>query len=68
MKSSFFVEYYGKQVEDAALIKAAKEIWTKSGKKAADLKSLNLYVKPEENKVYCVFNDDVDNTVSFSID
>ncbi len=52
MKSSFFVEYYGKQVEDAALIKAAKEIWTKSGKKVADLKSLNLYVKPEENMVY----------------
>ena len=53
-------------MEDAELIKTAKEIWKKSGKKAADLKSLNLYVKPEENTVYYVFNDD--ESGSFAID
>ena len=58
MKSTFYVEYYGKQIDEAVLIKEAKEIWTKSGKKAADLKSLNLYIKPEENTAYYVFNDD----------
>ncbi|MBQ7707250.1 MAG: hypothetical protein IJT72_05680 [Lachnospiraceae bacterium] len=58
MKSTFYVEYYGKQIDQAVLIKEAKEIWTKSGKKAADLKSLNLYIKPEENTAYYVFNDD----------
>ncbi len=66
MKSTFYVEYYGKQVEEAALIKTAKEIWKNSGKKATDLKSLNLYVKPEENTVYYVFNDD--ESGSFAID
>lgn len=66
MKSTFYVEYYGKQVEEAALIKTAKEVWKNSGKKATDLKSLNLYVKPEENTVYYVFNDD--ESGSFSID
>ena len=34
MKSTFYVEYYGKQIDQAALIKEAKSIWTKSGKKA----------------------------------
>ena len=58
MKSTFYVEYYGKQIDQAVLIKEAKEIWTKSGKKAADLKSLNLYIKPKENTAYYVFNDD----------
>ncbi len=58
MKSTFYVEYYGKQIDEAVLIKEAKEIWAKSGKKAADLKSLNLYIKPEENTAYYVFNDD----------
>ncbi len=58
MKSTFYVEYYGKQIDEASLIKEAKAIWTKSGKKAADLKSLNLYIKPEENTAYYVFNDD----------
>ena len=56
MKSAFYVEYYGKQIDQAALIKEAKSIWTKSGKKAADLKSLNLYI----------FNDD--ETGSFVIE
>ena len=58
MKSTFYIEYYGKQVEQAALVKEAKSIWTKSGKKAADLKSLDLYIKPEENTAYYVFNED----------
>lgn len=66
MKSTFYVEYYGKQVDEASLVKAAKAIWTNSGKKAADLKSLELYVKPEENMVYYVFNED--ETGSFSVD
>ncbi|MBO6114930.1 MAG: hypothetical protein J6P57_07725 [Lachnospiraceae bacterium] len=66
MKSTFYVEYYGKQIDQDTLIKEAKSIWTKSGKKASDLKSLNLYVKPEENTAYYVFNDD--ETGSFVIE
>lgn len=66
MKSTFYIEYYGKQIDEATLIKEAKAIWTKAGHKAAELKSLNLYVKPEENMAYYVFNDD--ETGSFSID
>lgn len=66
MKSNFYIEYYGKQIEEADLIKKAKAIWTKSGKKVADLTSLNLYVKPEENMAYYVFNDD--ETGNFSIE
>lgn len=66
MKSTFYIEYYGKQIDEASLVKAAKEIWTKGGKKVSELKSLNLYVKPEENMAYYVFNDD--ETGSFSIE
>lgn len=65
MKSNFYVEYYGKQLDEADLIKEAKAIWAESGKKPADLKSISLYVKPEENKVYYVFNDS--ETGSFDI-
>ena len=66
MKSTFYIEYYGKQIDQASLVKEAKSIWTKSGKKASELTSLNLYVKPEENLAYYVFNND--ETGSFSID
>ena len=44
----------------------AQGLLGKARKKAADLKSLNLYVKPEENTVYYVFNDD--ESGSFAID
>lgn len=66
VKSTFYLEFYGKQLDQADLVKTAKSIWTKSGKKASELNSLKLYVKPEENMVYYVFNED--ETGSFSID
>lgn len=66
MKSTFYLEYYGKQIDESDLLKTAKNIWTDSGKKVSDLKSLNLYVKPEENMVYYVFNEDEKG--SFPID
>lgn len=59
MKSTFYIEYYGKQIEEASVVKTAKSLWTKGGNKLADLKSLNIYVKPEENMAYYVFNDDI---------
>ncbi len=66
MKPTFYLEFYGKQLDQAELVKTAKAIWTKSGKKVSELASLNLYVKPEENMVYYVFNED--ETGSFPID
>lgn len=66
MKTTFYVEYYGKQIDEATLIKTAKSKWTDSGRKVSDLKSLNLYIKPEENMAYYVFNEDENG--SFSID
>ena len=65
MKTSLYIEYYEKQISEADLIKTAKSIWTDSGKKASDLKSLSVYLKPEDNKAYYVFNDN--ETGSFDI-
>lgn len=58
MKSTLYVEYQEKQLEEKDLVAKAKKIWTSSGKKVSELTSLQLYVKPEENMVYCVFNED----------
>ena len=59
MKSTLYVEYQEKQLDEKELIAKAKKIWTESGKKASELTSLQLYIKPEDNMVYCVFNDDI---------
>lgn len=58
MKSLLYVEYMGKQLEEKALIARAKEIWCEAGNKVKDIATLNLYVKPEESKVYYVINED----------
>ena len=40
------------------VVAEAKKIWKDSGKKAADLKKLEIYVKPEDDRIYYVFNGD----------
>ena len=63
MKTSFYVEYAGKQVEEKAVIAKVKELWVADGKKIKDLKTLNLYVKPEENAAYYVINENVSGKI-----
>lgn len=65
MKTNFYLEFAGQQLVEKDLITSAKSIWTENGNKASDLKSINLYVKPEENMAYYVFNDD--ETGSFAL-
>ncbi len=55
-KTSMFVEYKGKQVEDKAILAAVKKAWTESGNKVGDMKTVELYIKPEEAAVYYVIN------------
>lgn len=56
IKTSLYVEYFGKQVSDKDMIASVKKAWTKSGHKIAEIKSMELYVKPEESAIYYVIN------------
>ena len=55
-KTSMFVEYQGKQVEDKAILATVKKAWTEAGNKVGDMKTVELYIKPEEASVYYVIN------------
>ena len=60
VKETVYLQYMGKEINKEDLMKQVKEIWTKQLKnKAGDMKSVTLYLKPEENKAYYVINDDV---------
>lgn len=64
VKETVMVQYMGKEVCTDELMKKVKEYWTKELKnKAGDLKSVTLYVKPEEGKTYFVINEDVTGSV-----
>ena len=65
MKTTLIVEHQGKQVEDKDMIAAVKKAWTKSGRKIGDIKTMTLYVKPEEAAVYYVNNTTETGSVAF---
>ena len=58
MKTAFYVESYGRQVEEKALIAKIKEIWVAEGNKIKDIKDLNIYAKPEDDACYYTINGD----------
>jgi hypothetical protein len=60
-----FVEYKGKQVEDKAILAAVKKAWTEAGNKVGDMKTVELYIKPEETAVYYVINGTETGKVNF---
>ena len=55
-KTSLFVEYNGNKVEEKDLIAAVKKAYTKKGNKVGDIKTIEIYVKPEESAAYYVVN------------
>lgn len=64
-KTSMFVEYQGKQVEDKAILASVKKAWTEAGNKVGDMKTVELYIKPEETAVYYVINGTETGKVEF---
>lgn len=65
MKVSAYVEFGDKQVEEKSIIADVKKAWTKSGKKVGDIKTMDLYIKPEEAAVYYVINGTETGSVAF---
>lgn len=60
VKETVYLQYLGKEIDKDELVKQVKDIWTNELKnKAADLKDVTLYLKPEENAAYYVVNGDV---------
>lgn len=50
-------QFEGREVTEKELIAKVKESWTSKGNKIKDITSLNIYIKPEEEKAYYVIND-----------
>ncbi len=58
MKSNLVLQFGGREADEASFVKKAQEDWKKAGNKTSDIKELNLYVQPENSKVYYVINND----------
>lgn len=58
MKSTLYVEYQGVKTKTDDFISEIKKIWIEAGNKIKDIKDIEMYYKPEENKCYYVINED----------
>lgn len=59
-----YLQYLGKEINKEDLMKQVKDIWTQQLKnKVGDMKSVTLYLKPEENKAYYVINEEVTGSI-----
>ena len=51
-----YVQFAGKEILTSALVKLVTEKWVALGHRASSIKSLDLYVKPEDSAAYYVIN------------
>lgn len=56
-KVSYFLQFSGKEVNTSDVLETVKKIWVEKFQgKLEDIKTIELYFKPEENKAYFVVN------------
>lgn len=59
------VQFGGKEVSYTDLVNRIKEMWKEQGKRETSMKSLNIYVKPDEFKAYYVINEEITGEIDF---
>lgn len=63
MKTNIVVQACGIEISETDVIAKVKELWIADGNKIKDMKSLEMYVKPEERKVYYVVNGEINGEI-----
>lgn len=57
LKTAVYLQYMGSECSTEEILSRVKQIWTKElGRKAEEMKSINIYLKPEEMAAYYVIN------------
>ena len=51
-----YIQFAGKEVKAEDLVEQVKALWTAEGHRASSIKSLEVYVKPEDMAAYYVIN------------
>ena len=57
LKPEVFIEYQNQQTGEASVVEKVKAAFVASGHRVSSIKSLQIYIKPEEFKAYYVIND-----------
>ena len=65
MKTKFTVEFADKKVDKDELEEKITRIWTDAGNEASDIKSLQVFLQPDNSIAYFVINDDFKGDYKF---
>lgn len=63
MKIKTFIQHSKGELALEEVEKEIKKIWKEKGNLNKDLKTINIYIKPEESKIYYVINDTVTDSI-----
>ena len=58
-KTNVIIQACGIEVSESDIISQIKDKWVSDGNLLKDMKSVTIYVKPEEKKVYYVINEEI---------
>ena len=62
-KTSFYLQYMGKEISTEEITQKVHEAWKTLGKNVDEIKTLNVYLKPEEAAAYYVINEETTGKV-----
>ena len=63
-KTSFYLQYMGKEISTEEITQKVHEAWKTLGKNVDEIKTLNVYLKPEEAAAYYVINEETTGKVA----
>ena len=62
--TALYVQYLGNEIESSAVIEAIKKAFISKGGAESEIKTLDVYIKPEDNAAYYVINKDATGRVA----
>jgi hypothetical protein len=62
--ASVYVQFAGKEIQPQTILAQAKDDFVAAGNKASDIKTVALYIKPEEDAAYWVINDEATGKIA----
>jgi len=60
-----YIQFAGKEILTADILQQVKQAWIQEGHRVSSVKSLDVYVKPEESAAYYVINGKETGKVEF---
>lgn len=63
MKTQIFIEHNQNRLGSKEIFDKVKTLWLEAGNKIKEINSLNIYIKPEDNMIYYVINENFTGSI-----